>query len=123
MILRVLCCLIPATAIILASGAAAAERFQKLGGGQIQAKIAGMEMTDGVHSRDVFERDGTLSSFSMRRKSSGKWRVQKDELCIERGKDDSRCYQVWLADRKVELRRQGLDLPFFEGVLQKPGKR
>ena len=53
----------------------------------------------------------------MGRKSSGKWRVQKDELCIDRGKDDGDCYQVWLSGKKVELRREGSTLP-REGILQ-----
>src|SRR5258707_8841449 len=52
----------------------AAENFQKLSGAQIQARVSGMEFTDEVHWRDVFERNGTLTSFSMGRKSVGKWR-------------------------------------------------
>ena len=58
----------------------------------------------------------------MGRKSSGKWHVQKDELCIDRGKDDGGCYQVWLSGKKVELRREGSTLP-LEGVLQKQSAR
>jgi hypothetical protein len=100
----------------------AAEKFQKLSGAQLLAKIAGMEITDEVHWRDVFERNGTLTSYSMGRKSVGKWRVLKDQLCIERGKDDGGCYQVWLSGKKIELRREGSTLP-LEGVLQKPKER
>jgi hypothetical protein len=102
--------------------AAAAESFQKLSGGQIQARFAGMEMTDEVHWGDVFERGGTLTTYSMGRKSTGKWHVQKDELCIERGKDDGGCYQVWMAGKKVELRREGSKLP-LEAMLSKPKDR
>src|SRR6476660_2649124 len=104
--------------VAIATRVEAAEKFQKLTGAQIQARIAGMEITDEVHWGDVFERTGTLVSHSMGRKSSGKWHVQKDELCIDRGKDDGGCYQVWLAGKKVELRRVGLTLP-LEGILQK----
>jgi hypothetical protein len=100
----------------------AAEKFQKLTGAQIQARVAGMEITDEVHWADVFERNGTLVSHSMGRKSSGKWHVQKDELCIDRGADDGACYQVWLAGKKVELRREGSTLP-LEGVLQRQSAR
>ena len=99
-----------------------AEKFQKLTGAQIQAKVAGMEITDETHWADVFAANGTLTSYSMGRKSNGKWRVQKDELCIDRGKDDGGCYQVWLAGKKVELRREGSTLP-LEGVLQKQSAR
>jgi hypothetical protein len=104
------------------SQAESAEKFQKLTGAQIEARLAGMEITDEVHWADVFAGNGTLTSYSMGRKSSGKWRVQKDELCIDRGKDDSGCYQVWLAGKKVELRREGSNLP-REGILQKQSAR
>ena len=106
----------------LGSRVESAEKFQKLTGVQIQAKVAGMEITDETHWADVFAANGTLTSYSMGRKSNGKWRVQKDELCIDRGKDDGGCYQVWLAGKKVELRREGSTLP-LEGVLQRQSAR
>src|SRR5262245_40401807 len=99
-----------------------AEKFQRLTGAQIQARLAGMEITDETHWADVFAPNGTLTSYSMGRKSSGKWRAQKDELCIDRGKDDGGCYQVWLAGKRVELRREGSTLP-MEGILQKQSAR
>lgn len=108
--------------VMLAAVARAEDRFQKLGGSQIRARLAGMEMTDGVHWADVFTPNGTLTSYAMGRKSTGKWRVQKDELCLDRGKDDASCYQVWLAGKKVELRREGSKLP-LEGMLQRAMKR
>jgi hypothetical protein len=98
-------------AIAVQSRAQPAEEFQKLTGAQIQARLAGMEITDEVHWADVFAANGTLTSYSMGRKSNGTWRVQKDEVCIDRGKDDGGCYEVWLAGKKVELRREGSTLP------------
>jgi hypothetical protein len=109
-------------AALLATHAAAAEKFQKLSGSQIRARFSGMEMTDGTHWADVFLTNGALTTFSMGRKTSGKWDVQKDELCVDRGKDDAGCYQVWLSGNKVELRREGASLP-MEGILQKPAAR
>ena len=108
--------------LALSSRAESAEKFQKLTGAQVLAKIAGMEITDEVHWGDIFERNGTLTSYSMGQKSFGKWRVLKDQLCIDRGKEDGGCYQVWLSGKKVELRREGSTLP-LEGVLQKPRER
>ncbi len=81
-------------ALALAARAEAAEKFQKLTGAQIHAKVAGMEITDEVHWADVLERNGTLVTYSMGRKTVGKWRAQKDELCLDRGKDDGGCYPV-----------------------------
>jgi len=72
----------------------AAEKFQKLSGAQIRAKFVGMEMTDNVHWADVFGPNGDLKSYSMGRKKDGKWRTEKDELCVDRGKDDGGRYQV-----------------------------
>lgn len=110
--------------LLLACAAESAEKFQKLSGSQIRSRIAGMEITDEVHWADVFAANGTLTSYSMSRKNIGKWHVQKGELCIDRGTDDDGaiCYQVWLAGKKIELRREGSNLP-FEGVLQKQSAR
>jgi len=118
----------PRLAVVLASvgaivsGAAAAEQFQKLSGSQIRGKLAGMEITDEVHWADVYGRDGTLTTFSMGKKSVGKWSVRNDELCHDRGKAFQGCYQVWISGKKVELRREGSNLP-LEGVLQPPARR
>src|SRR6266702_4212234 len=109
-------------ALAVGQGVDAAEKFQKLNGSQIRAKLAGMEITDEAHWADVFAANGTLTSYSMGRKNTGKWHVQKDELCIDRGKDDGGCYQVWLSGKKIERRREGASLP-FEGVLQKQSVR
>jgi len=108
--------------IVLTSGANAAEKFQKISGSQISARLTGMEITDEVHYADVFQSGGNLLSYSMSRKTSGKWRVNKDTLCLDRGKEEQVCYEVWLAGKKVELRRPGVDMP-FEGILQKPARR
>src|SRR5262245_8900643 len=67
---------------------ASQDKFQKLSGPQIRAKLLGMEITDEAHWADVFAVNGTLTSYSMSRKKAGTWRVQKDELCIDRGDDD-----------------------------------
>jgi hypothetical protein len=109
-------------AAILASSAPGEEKFQKLSGAQIRAKIAGMELTDEVHWREFYERNGTVTSSSMGRKRTGKWRVEKDQLCIEFDKDPpEKCYEVWMSGKKVELRREGL-LP-LQAVLEKPTGR
>jgi len=98
----------------------AAEQFKKISGSQIRAKFAGMEMTDEVHWRDAYQRDGSFNSRSMGRTRIGKWLVRKDELCVDVGPGtDSGCYEVWISRNTVELRPTGLGLP-VQGVLQKP---
>jgi hypothetical protein len=104
------------------SNGEAAEKFQKLTGTQIRAKFTGMEMTDNVHFADVFGANGGLRTYSMGRKQDGKWRVEKDELCVDRGKDDGGCYQVWISGKNVEFRRAGLPAA-LNGILQHPAAR
>jgi hypothetical protein len=111
-----------ATTAFTSTNAASQDKFQKLNGTQIRARLAGMEITDEAHWADVFSANGTLTSYSMGRKKTGKWHVQKDELCVDRGEDDGGCYQVWLAGKKIELRREGSNLP-LEGVLQRQSSR
>jgi hypothetical protein len=97
----------------------AAEKFQKLSGSQIRTRFTGMEVTDSTHFADVFGVNGALKSYSMGKKKEGKWRVEKDEICVDRGKDDSGCYQVWISGKNVEFRHEGLGAT-LEGVLQHP---
>jgi hypothetical protein len=47
----------------------AAEKFQKLSGSQIRARLAGMEISDEAHWADVFAANGTLTSYSMGHKN------------------------------------------------------
>jgi hypothetical protein len=102
--------------------AAAEQKFQRLTGAQIQAKFSGMELTDEAHWGEVFERNGTLTITSMGHKSTGKWRVQKDQLCLDTGNEPGGgCYEVWLSGRNVELRNQLSSTP-LEAVFQKPAR-
>jgi len=102
--------------------AAAEQKFPKLPGAQIQAKFPGMELTDEAHWGEVFERNGTLTITSMGHKSTGKWRIQKDQLCLDTGNEPGGgCYEVWLSGRNVELRNQTSSVP-LEVVLQKPNQ-
>jgi hypothetical protein len=103
-------------------GAVAAEKLQKLSGAQIRAKFAGMQLTDEVHWRDVYDRDGTLRSYSMGTKKVGKWAIQKDELCLYLKEPDDGCYQVSLSGKRVEMKPSGAGLS-LEGVLQTPVDR
>jgi hypothetical protein len=101
----------------------AEEKFQKLTGAQIQARLAGMELTDEVHWDDLYQPNGVLVTNEMGHKTMGKWRIQKDQLCLDRGREmGSGCYEVWLAGKSVQLRNNESSLP-LEGVLEKPKDR
>jgi hypothetical protein len=103
-------------------GAVAAENFKKLSGTQIRAKFGGMQFTDEVHWRDVYDRDGRLRSYSMGTKKVGKWTIEKDELCLYLNEPEDGCYEVSLSGVRVEMKPSGVGLP-LEGTLQIPDDR
>ncbi|WMT71448.1 hypothetical protein [Bradyrhizobium sp. Ash2021] len=100
----------------------AAENVQKLSGNQIRAKIAGMQLTDEVHWRDVYDRDGSLRSYADGKKRVGKWVIEKDELCVYFKEPEDGCYEVSLSGNRIEMKPFGLGLT-IEGILQKPTDR
>jgi hypothetical protein len=99
-----------------------AETTRKLSGNQIRAKFTGMQLTDEVHWRYVYDRDGRLRSYSMGTKKVGKWAVEKDELCLYLDERDDGCYEVSLTGNRIEMKPSGLGLS-LEGVLQTPADR
>jgi hypothetical protein len=106
--------------VMLVPWAQAEQKFQKLTGAQIEAKLVGMELTDESHWGEIFGRDGALAITSMGHKSAGKWRIRKDQLCLETGEaPGGGCYEVWISGKNVELRNRDSTFP-LEGVLQKP---
>ncbi len=100
----------------------AAENSRKLSGGQIREKFAGMQLTDGVHFRDVYNRDGKLRSYSMGTERVGKWFIEKNTLCAYFNEPDDGCYEVLVSGDRVEMKPSGLGLS-IEGILQLPTDR
>src|SRR6266566_718332 len=103
-------------ALFATSGTLAVEQFKRISGPQIRAKVSGMEMTGEVHWREAYQRDGSFKSRSMGRTRTGKWLVEKDELCVDVvAGTDSGCYEVWVSGNSVQLKPTGLGLP-VQGV-------
>src|SRR3979411_2036258 len=89
-----------------------AETFKKMARSPIQARLAGMELTDEVHWDDLYQPNGVLVTNEMGHKTTGKWRVQKDQLCLDRGRQlGSGGYDVWLAGKNVQLKNNESSLP------------
>jgi hypothetical protein len=103
------------------SNAAAEEKFHKLTGSQIRANLAGMEVTDNVHWRDPYERNGSVISSSMGRKRTGRWRAEKDQLCVEFEREMPSCYEVLVSKKRAKLQREGA-FP-LEVVIEPPSGR
>ncbi len=111
-----------ATLALIAAGVVAAENSLKLSGSEIRARFAGMQLTDEVHWRDVYERDGSLRSYTLGKKTVGRWVVEKDELCLYFKEPDDGCYEVWLSGDRIEMKPSELGLS-IEGILQTPTDR
>ena len=104
--------------VMLSVPAIGMEKFRKLTDQQIRARLAGMEITDEVHWSEIYNRDGTLTIWSMAKKRVGKWRVDKGQLCLNIEKREPDCKEVWISGNKVEFRYPGVSMP-TEGVLTK----
>lgn len=103
--------------VALDTGIVVAENLQKLSGAQIRVKLSGKEVTDEVHYRDVYERDGTFRSYSMGSKKRGKWTIQGDDLCIDLPEPDGGCFEVTAAGKSVVLALKGLGSP-SDGIIR-----
>src|SRR5216683_1472958 len=108
--------------IAIEVSAVSAENSKKLSRSDIRARFTGMQLTDEVHYRDVYDRDGTLRSYSMGTKKVGKWAVEKDELCQYFKEPDDGCYEVSFSGNRIEMKPSGLGLT-IEGILQAPTDR
>jgi hypothetical protein len=107
--------------IFAASSSAGADTFRKLTGGQIASKLGGMEFTDEVHWREVYDRGGVLRTFDMGKTRIGKWRVAADRVCVDReGTGSEDCYQLWIEGDHVEMRREPDERDPAPGILRKP---
>jgi hypothetical protein len=67
-----------------------------------------MQLTDEVHFRDVYDRDGTLRSYADAKERIGKWSIEKDQLCVYFRETDDSCYEVWLSGGRIEMKPSGL---------------
>src|SRR5437667_12298727 len=89
------------------------KKLTRLTGKDIRLRVIGKVVTDDAHWSDYFAKDGVLVSWSIGRRSTGKWEVHGDELCITEGAGESpTCYQVWMAGDAISLRLDGVETTF-----------
>ena len=105
------------SALLAGAGFVAAENVRRLTGAQIRVGFVGMQLTDEVHYRLVYERDGTLRSVAMGVKKRGKWSIQKNQLCLYLQEPDDGCYDVARSGNTFTLTPAGLGSP-MDGILQ-----
>ena len=104
------------TMLTLWSGTALAEDLKKLSGAQIRARFSDRQLTDQVHWREVYQRDGTFKSYSMGKVLTGKWFVRSDDLCLDLPEPDGGCFEVTSTGSWIVMTPRGLGLPAV-GVL------
>jgi len=75
--------------------------FHKLTQSQIRARLAGKEVTDGVHWAEQYMRDGTFKAFHMGKATTGRWYAHDGELCLEGPTRERECKE------SLAIRRQG----------------
>lgn len=78
----------------------------QLRGAAIRKAVAGHELTDGVHWSWAFKPAGKLLSEENGRRTTGRWRIDGDELCIDAGYGD-RCHTVTRQGRSLQLWHDG----------------
>lgn len=103
--------------VTLDAGFVAAESVRTLTGGQLRAAFTGKQLTDEVHYRFVYDSDGTLRTYSMGAKQVGKWRIQKDEICLYIKNMEDGCYRVTQSGKRFELKPTGLG-GSLDGILE-----
>lgn len=103
--------------VTLDAGFVAAESVRTLTGAQVRAAFTGKQLTDEVHYRFVYDNDGTLRTYSMGAKQVGKWRIQKDEICLYIKDMEDGCYRVTQSGKRFELKPTGLGGP-LDGILE-----
>lgn len=81
-----------------------------------------MQVSDEVHYRIVFDRDGTLRNYSLGVKKVGKWTIERGELCLYLQDPEDGCYEVSLSRSTIELKPTALG-GTVDGIVQPPTDR
>ena len=84
------------------SSSAAVAAPNMLTGAQIRHAILGHELTDGVHWAWTFRPAGRLSIDENGQSGRGRWRIERDRLCIDAGYGDA-CHTVSIERRSLRL--------------------
>jgi hypothetical protein len=91
--------------MILPPHPADAAEFRRLRADQIRARVVGRDITDDFHWTEQYRRDGVLIVDDMGRRRSGRWKIERDMLCLAREAGGAfNCFQVWTSGDEVSLR-------------------
>jgi hypothetical protein len=92
------------------SAPAGAAEFRRLRAEQIRTRVVGRDITDDFHWTEHYRRDGALVLNDMGRRRTGRWRIERDMLCLAREPGATfDCFQVWVSGDEVSLRTREAD--------------
>jgi hypothetical protein len=95
------------------SWSAEAAEYRRLRAEQIRTRVVGRDITDDFHWTEYYRRDGVLVLTDMGRARTGRWKIERDMLCLSREPRAAfECLQVWVSGDEVSLRKQEADQPF-----------
>lgn len=99
-----------AAALLNTLAHADADKFRRLNGDKIPAILAGKVFTDEGHWSYRFLPDGVWKGMELGRSLNGRWRIDRNELCVTRDskKADTECFEIWLKKDEMEYRRDGV---------------
>jgi len=98
---------------VIPSQSAEAGEYRRLRAEQIRARVVGRDITDDFHWTEYYRRDGVLVLTDMGRARTGRWKIERDMLCLSREPRAAfECLQVWVSGDEVSLRKDEADQPF-----------
>jgi hypothetical protein len=109
-------------AILLAVASVRAEEpWHHLNDGAIRSAFSGRELTDKSRFKHLYLVDGTLRGVESGRPFEGRWRVERDELCLARVPETTyECFEVQKKGTEFRFLQDGYVI--FQGKLNAVGK-
>jgi hypothetical protein len=98
--------------VAVSSPSAWGAEFRRLNAAQIRARVVGRDITDDFHWTEYYQRGGALVVTDLGRRRLGRWKIERDMLCLARGPGTAfDCFQVWVSGDEVSLRAYEADEP------------
>lgn len=110
-----------AAVLFAAASLRAEEPWQHLNDGAIRSALSGRELADKSRFKHQYMVDGTLRGIESGRPFEGRWRVERDELCLARVPETTyECFEVQKKGAEFRYLQDGYVI--FQGNFNAAGK-
>lgn len=110
-----------AAILFAAASLRAEEPWQHLNDGAIRSALSGRELADKSRFKHQYLVDGTLRGIESGRPFEGRWRVERDELCLARIPETTyECFEVQRKGAEFRYLQDGYVI--FQGKFNAAGK-